>query len=83
MAEKQIGGVLDFFAHVGVIAVKLNAPLKVGDKIRVVGGENTDFEQVVESMQINRKPVEKAKKGDDIGIKVEGRARKGYKIFKV
>lgn len=79
---KQIGIVSNYFDHVEVVAIKLNKSLKVGDKIRIVGGD-TDFEQVVESMQIHNKNVKKAKKGDDVGIKVSERTRKGYKVYKI
>jgi len=82
MAEKQIGTVSNFFDHVKVAAVKLEAPLKVGDALRFVGGE-TDFEQPVKSMQIQHEKVEKAKKGDEIGIKVKEKVRKGYKVYKL
>lgn len=82
MSEKQIGTVSNYFEHVDVIAVKLNAPIKVGDKIRVVGGE-VDFENTVNGMQIQHKAVKAAKKGDEVGIKVSGKARKGYKVFKL
>lgn len=82
MAEKEIGEVSDFFAHVNAAAIKLKAPLKVGDKIKVSGGEN-EFEQVVESMQIDRKPIKAAKKGDEVGILLKDKARKGYKVFKI
>lgn len=79
---KEIGIVSNYFENVGVISVKLIKVLKVGDKIRVVGGD-IDFEQVVDSMQIYNKVVKSAKKGDDVGIKVSGKARKGYKVYKV
>jgi len=55
--------------------------LKKGDKIRVVGG-NVDFEQTVDSMQIQHKVITEAKKGDDVGIKLKEKVRKDYKIFK-
>ncbi len=79
--EKQIGEVSNYFEHVSVAAIKLGAPLKVGDTVEFKGGE-TDFEQKVESMQIQHKQVNAAKKGDEIGIKVTGKVRKGYKVFK-
>mgnify|MGYP001582939368 FL=1 len=79
--EKQIGEVSNYFEHVSVAAIKLEAPLKVGDMIEFRGGE-VDFEQKVESMQIQHKQVNAAKKGDEIGIKVTGKVRKGYKVFK-
>lgn len=80
--EILLGTVEDFFAHVGVAAVKLNKELAVGDTIRI-NGHTTDLTQVVESMQIEHNPVSAAKKGDDIGIKVNDRVRKGDQIFKV
>lgn len=79
---KLIGSVSNYFDHVQVAAIKLEKALKVGDTVRIVGGE-TDFEQVVESMQIHHDQVEKAKKGDEIGIKVSEKVRKGYKVYKV
>lgn len=82
MAEKEIGEVSDFFAQVNAAAIKLKAPLKVGDTIKVKGGEN-EFEQVVESMQIDRKPIQAGKKGDEVGILLIDKARKGYKVFKI
>jgi len=82
MAGKQIGTISNYFEHVKAAAIKLTAPLKVGDTIRVTGGEN-EFEQRVESMQINRKEVQSGKKGDEIGIIVDEKVRKGYKVFKI
>ncbi len=79
---KQIGEVKDYFSHVEVAAVKLSGVLKLGDKIKIIGG-NTDFEQIIESMQINKQAVEKAKKGDEVGIKITEKARKGYKVYKI
>ena len=81
MAEKPIGTISNYFDHVQAAAIKLKAPLQIGDTIHIAGGE-TDFEQEVESMQINRKDVEKAKKGDEVGIIVKEKVRKGYKVFK-
>ena len=82
MAEKEIGEITNYFQHVKAAAIKLTAPLKVGDKIAVRGGEKS-FEMTVDSMQIDRKPVEAAKKGDEIGLLVPEDVHKGYKVFKV
>jgi len=83
MAEpKPIGVISNYFDHVSVAAIKLVKALKKGDKIRIVGGEETDFEQKVGSMQINHDKVDKAKKGDEVGLKVSKKVRKGYKVFK-
>jgi U32 family peptidase len=82
MADKQIGVISNYFDHVSVAAIKLDGGLNVGDTIRIEGGE-TDFEQTVDNMQIQREEIEKAKKGDEIGLKVKEKVRKGYRVFKV
>ena len=81
MAEKQIGEVTNFFKNVNAAAIKLSAPLKVGEKIKIRGGEK-DIELTVESMQIERKDVSSAKKGDEIGLLVPESVHKGYKVYK-
>jgi len=65
---------------VGII--ELSKELKVGDTIHIKGS-TTDFEQKVESMQIEHENVEKAKKGDAIGLKVKEKAREGDEVYKV
>jgi putative protease len=82
MAEKEIGEVSTFFSHVGVAAIKLKDKLKVGDRIKIKG-HTTDIEQLIDSMQIDRKEVKEAKKGDEIGIKVTDRVRPNDKVFRV
>jgi len=79
--EKEIGTVSNYFDKVSVAAIKLTESLKAGETIKIVGGE-TEFQQAVSSMQIQHEKVEKAKKGDEIGIKVKEKVRKGYKVFK-
>ena len=73
-AEKPIGKVTHFFDKISVAAIKLLAPLKVGDIVRIKG-HVTDFVEKVESMQIEHVNVLKAKKGDEIGIKVKDKIR--------
>jgi len=80
--EKQIGKVSSYFSHAEVAAIKLSGALKVGDKIHIKG-HTSDFEQKVDSMQINRKPVKAAKKGDEIGIKVKEKVRPNDKVYLV
>jgi len=80
--EKQVGVVSNYFANVKVAAVRLTGPLKIGDKVKIVGG-GAEAEQVVKSMQIQHEKVEKAKKGDEIGVKFSKKVRKGYKVFRL
>ena len=80
MVEKEIGRVSTYFSHVGVAAIKLSGALKVGDKIHVKG-HTTDFEVVVKSIQIEGKSINKAKKGDHVGIKVLEKVRPNDAVF--
>ena len=80
--EKQIGEVSNYFKHVKAAAIKLSAPLKVGDKIRIKG-HTTDLEMTVDSMQIDNADVTEAKAGDSIGVKVTERVRDGDKVYKI
>lgn len=80
--EKLIGKVLHYFDKIGVAVFDLKLPLAVGDTIRIEGGENTDFQQIIASMQINHQKVQKAKKGQDVGVKVKEPVRDGYRIYK-
>ena len=63
--------------------IDLSSSLKEGDEIRIVGGENTDFNQTVDSMQVDHKEVKIAKKGDSVGLKVKEKVHEGYKVYKV
>ncbi len=77
---EKVGEVTHYFTKIGVAVVDVTAPIKVGDRI-AVKGMTTNFEQTVGSMQIEGKNIEEAKKGDDIGLKVEDRVRKGDVVY--
>jgi putative protease len=79
---KLIGRVSHYFSKIGVAVIDLSDPLKIGDTIRIVGGE-TDFEQDVESMEMEHRKLEEAKSGDSIGIKVNQKVREDYKVYKI
>ena len=80
MKEKEIGKISSYFEHVSVAAIKLSDNLKVGDKIHIKG-HTTDFEEEITSMQIEKKEITKAEKGDHIGIKVLEKVRPNDTVF--
>lgn len=80
--EEKIGEVTHYFDHIPAGIVKLKKPLEKGAKIRFKG-HTTDFEQEVSSMQVGHKDIEKAKKGNEVGIKVTDRVREGDEVFLV
>ncbi|MBI4092349.1 MAG: hypothetical protein HY420_00300 [Candidatus Kerfeldbacteria bacterium] len=82
MPEEQIGQVIHFYDRIGVAVVKLtNGTLKVGDTIHVIG--KNDFQQPVNSMQVEHQNVEKAKRGTEVAIKMDQPVKEKDKLFKV
>ena len=81
MAKDEIGKIAHFFPKIGVGIVELSGDLKTGDKIAVEGKNN--FEQEVSSMQIEHSPVEEAKAGQSIGLKLDQEVKEGDTVFKV
>jgi len=77
----EVGRITHFFSKISVAVIELSKPLKVGDTI-VIKGPTTDFEQPVESMQIEHKDVQKAEAGQSIGLKVLQRARETDLVYK-
>ena len=79
---KLVGKITHYFSKIGVAVIELSDTLKVGDTIRIVGG-NTDFTQTLESMEVEHQKVQEAKKGDGVGMKVNEKVREGYKVYKI
>jgi len=83
MAEEKIGEVVKYFSKPGVAAIKvMDDELKIGDVIKFVG-YTTDFEETIDSMEMDNSKVDKAPAGSMVGIKVKDRVRAGDEIFKV
>lgn len=80
---KPIGKITHYFSHINVAVIDLKSALKEGNTIRVAGGEETDFEQEVSSMEVDHKKVKTAKKGDSVGLKVKEKVREGYLVYKI
>jgi translation elongation factor EF-1alpha len=84
MAEEvKLGVITHFFGKVNVGIINLtDGGLKVGDNIHIKG-HTSDFNQSVESIQIEHKDVQEAKKGDQAGIKVKEHVREHDVVYKV
>ncbi len=83
MSEQKIGEVVKFFSKVGVAAIKVTeGTLRIGDRIKFKG-HSTDFEDQIQSMQIENQAVEKAEAGQIIGVKVKDRVREKDVVYKV
>ena len=83
MEETPVGKVEKFFGKIGVAAIRITAgALKKGDRIRIKG-HTTDFEQTVDSMQVEHATVESASVGDEIGIKVKEKVHENDTVYVV
>ncbi len=83
MAEVEIGKVTHYFGKIGVAAIEITSgELKVGDTIHIKGA-TSDFNQPVDSMQVEHESVETAKPGDSVGLKVKEHARVTDTVFLV
>jgi putative protease len=83
-APKQIivGDVIHYFPKVKAAVIKVKkGPISVND-ILYFKGHTTNFKQKISSMQIDHKPIQKATKGKEIGIRVKKRVRITDKVYK-
>ena len=83
MVETQVGKISHYFSKVGVAVVELGADLKVGDTIAIVCKDGTRVQQPVASMQIDKAPIQAARKGQSIGLKVAERVHEGDAVLKI
>lgn len=78
--EKEIGVITHWFDKINVAVIKLNGSVKKGDKIKISKGD-IEFEETIDSMQIDHKDVNSAKKGDDVAIKLSEKTKEGAIVF--
>jgi hypothetical protein len=77
----EIGQIIHFFSKIDVAVVELMLPLAVGDRI-AIKGPNTDFEQTVESMQMDRKNIPRAEGGQSVALKLNQPAKERDAVYK-
>lgn len=80
MTDTKVGNVIHYYDKIGVAVIDVLASTKVGDKIKFTG--SNEFEQEISSMQVEHKNIEKAKKGDQIGLKVDQAVKEKDEVFK-
>ncbi len=83
MEEKKIGAIAHYYSHLGVGIIKIDEDgLKLGDTVHIKG-HTTDFQQTLDSIQIEHKDVQEAKAGDAVGVKLSEHVREHDEVFKV
>ncbi|MDD5613703.1 MAG: translation elongation factor-like protein [Candidatus Omnitrophica bacterium] len=78
----EIGLVTNYYSKPLAAIIEITAgSLKVGDKIKIQG-HTTNFEMVVDSMQIEHHSVDEVLPGQILGLKVKERVRIHDRVFK-
>ncbi|MGB3340022.1 MAG: hypothetical protein WBB37_00880 [bacterium] len=81
--EKLVGIITHYFGKINVAVFKItDNEVKVGDSIHIKG-KHTDFTQVIGSMQVEHESIETAKKGDEVGLKVENSVHENDEVYRV
>lgn len=83
MADTKIGRVTHYYDKIGVAVLELTTQLKVGDRIRFMRGGEDIFEQDVDSLQMEHKPVESAEAGSEVGIRTLEKVKDGTEVYMV
>ena len=79
-----IGKCTNFFQKIGVAEFLLEAQtLSVGDEILVTGETTGAYEDVVEEVRVDLKPVNTVEKGTYFSIKTKDTIRRNDKLFKI
>ncbi len=79
--EERVGQVIHFYDKISVAVVRLEKELAIGDTIHVQG-KAADFEQKIESMQVNHQQVFSAKAGDEVAVKTDQKVKEGDIVYK-
>lgn len=81
--KKDIGKVVNYYSKVKVAELKIWDDLAVGDKILIQGQTTGSIEHVIESMEIDRKPIKKAPKGCNVAVACENKVRENDFVYKL
>ena len=76
-----VGRVLQYDAEGHVAALRLNAPLRSGDRVHIVGN-TTDLQETVGLIEKNHRQVPLAVAGDAVAVKLSGTVNAGDNVFR-
>ncbi len=72
----DIGTVIHYYDKISVAVVKLDQALHLNDRV-LFRGRTTEFEQDIDSMQIQHQSIQSANGGQEVAVKVKERVRCG------
>ncbi len=80
--KRDIGEVCNYYRKVRAAEIRLWDDLEVGDEILIQGNATGSLMQYVESIEINGESIEKAKRGQNVGINVKDKVRPNDVVYK-
>jgi U32 family peptidase len=80
--KKDIGEVCNYYSQVSAAEIRLWDNLELGEEILIQGPTTGSLKQKVESMEIDGKIIQKANKGQNVGILVKEKVRPNDILYK-
>ncbi|MBI3336376.1 hypothetical protein HYZ98_02300 [Candidatus Peregrinibacteria bacterium] len=77
---KPLAKVIHYYDRIGVAIVAVNKALSVGETVTFQKGVE-EFTQCIGSMQMEHESISKAKKGAEVGIKVDSPVKEGALVL--
>lgn len=80
---QPVGVVVHYYSHLSVAVVRMDqGSLDIGDSIHIKG-HTTDLRHVVDSMEFEHQPIQRASIGQECAIKVPDHVREHDVVYKV
>lgn len=80
--QEEIGTVMSYLELSGVATVAMCGRLRKEMRVLIKGRE-TNFEQVVTSIQLEHISIDSASPGDSVGIKVDRKVCEGDRLYRL
>ncbi|WP_409199339.1 peptidase U32 family protein [Methanobrevibacter sp. DSM 116169] len=81
--KKDIGKVVNYYSKINVAEIKIWDDLVIGDEIMIQGETTGSINQKINSIEIDKKQVEKASKGQNIAILMDNKVRENDFVYKL
>ncbi|WP_413825988.1 MULTISPECIES: U32 family peptidase [unclassified Methanobrevibacter] len=81
--KKDIGKVVNYYNKIHVVELKIWDDLHLGDEIMIQGPTTGSITHKISSMQINKKPIQTAYKGQNVAILIPEKLRESDYVYKL
>jgi U32 family peptidase len=82
MEEIVVGKVIKYYSKINIAVIKLSDNVNTGDLLHF-RGIITDFEQKIDSIELDKNKIDLAKKGQEIGIKVNEKVYENDEVLRI